>query len=67
MATDPPDVPGEADPPDLRLALIAAIVLLDDVRDRLTQGGDTNTDTDLTLRTLAVAAVLRRLRDREEE
>lgn len=65
---DPPNIPGEDDPPDVQLAILVAILILRDLRDYLDPGDDDDHDPgDLLLRTGAVLAVLRRLRDRLAE
>lgn len=56
--TEPPD--GQDDPPDLRTALVAAIKLLHDVGQRLS-------DEDLGLRSRALRNALIRLRDHLDE
>lgn len=53
----PPDVPGEDEPPDIRLAVVVTLLLFADLGDQL---GDRYTP-ELRGRVGAVSAVLRRL------
>ena len=53
----PPDVPGEDEPPDLTLAVVATLLLLGDLGHA---AGDRYTP-DLRLRVRAVCAILKRL------
>lgn len=53
--------PQESDPPDVRLAIAVAIVLLDDVWQRLDRDGHDEDDENLLLRIAALRSVLRRV------
>lgn len=65
MTTGPLEPPDgqEDEPPDVRQALLVVLLLLGDVRAHLRGQGDAD-PADLLLRLAAVAAVLRRIRDR---